>query len=181
MKNILYVLVLTIIILGRTQSAEATMIGDTISGEGAGLTPTQAMISGDEVEFTGLDGWMSFDFDEGTLTMTIAHIGWSAWGSVTFSGFDDVITDFTLDSNTIWGSNTDFLTDYSFTEDSITLNMDSGYSSPDGARAIFTITQGVGSAPVPEPATLSLLGIGIIGLLGGAARKKLKKKAVVKT
>jgi len=31
-------------------------------------------------------------------------------------------------------------------------------------------------APIPEPATLLLMGVGIAGLIGGAAGKKLKKK-----
>jgi len=35
--------------------------------------------------------------------------------------------------------------------------------------------------PVPEPTTVLLMSIGIAGLIGGAARRKLKQKAVVKS
>ena len=43
--------------------------------------------------------------------------------------------------------------------------------------ANITVTE-AGTAPIPEPATIALLGIGIAVLAGGAARRKWKNKAV---
>lgn len=37
-------------------------------------------------------------------------------------------------------------------------------------------TYGFQAEPVPEPSTIALLSVGIVGLLGGAARKKYKRK-----
>jgi len=51
-----------------------------------------------------------------------------------------------------------------------------GWSDPTGAWLSRTV-----SAPVPEPTTIALLGIGLAGLAGAKVRRRQKKKAVYKS
>ena len=57
------------------------------------------------------------------------------------------------------------------------IDTSTGASTLVGPESGFNIggLAGISSAPVPEPATIALLGIGIVGLIGGAAIRKRKQ------
>lgn len=188
------ILAAVVAVAGICSSAQASLIGNTITATGAGLHPTTATI-GSTKEFAisaTTDPWWDqtptyrdyvvFDFGASTLTITtpIQGISWGDWGSYVFSGFTDTITGVTLASEQNFGTSgkNDFVNDLAFTAHSITFDLDSGSSQNKNATLVFNIattSAGGGGNAVPEPTTVALLGLGLLGV-AVSRRKSAKNK-----
>jgi hypothetical protein len=151
-----------------------SLLGDTITSSGYAVNAGSATI-GAGVEFIGIHSYLDFDFGANTLTISSNRYltNWSGFQTNTFSGFDQAITSFSLISNN--GFSADFLTGYSFTSNTITLNMNNGFvPGGNGSTAVFAINE---VAPIPEPETYAMMlaGLGMVGL--AARRRKLRASA----
>jgi len=140
--------------------ARANLIGDTVTVDGIWISPGSATV-GAGIEFSGVAGYINFDFDASSLTITndVLH-QWAGFGNYVFSGFDDIITGVSIAENT--GFSGTIIDNYSFTSNTLTLDMQSGFTSP-GAVLVFDINT---IEPVPEPSNYLLLGTGLVGFAG---------------
>jgi hypothetical protein len=142
--------------------ANPNLIGVTVTATGTDLSPPTATI-GPGIEFTGISGDMNFDFDANSLTVTSQGnlTGWGGFGPYTFSGFTEPITSLSIGSNNGFAGK--IVDNFSFTTDSITLDMSDGSVNSAGGTLVFNINSSTNSVP-DAGSSLAMLGGSLIGL-----------------
>ena len=153
-----------------TTSVDASLIGDTITATGENLfvsgTDLTSTTIDSNIEFTGINSFMNFDFDVNTLTITGTPVLWRGFGDYVFSDFDVNIIGVSILTNT--GFSGTIVDNFSFNSNSITLDMSDSTRSQ-GSTLVYNIQTSL--VVVPIPASIWLFGTGLFGLISMAKRK----------
>lgn len=157
----------SISIVDSVQGSPGDYTGITVNGSSLnfnwGTPPSDVYKNQDLPSHSIYDSWYA------EIAFTFGAVGngniWNIQGGT--GSADGSINDFLVDLTGFWASN----------PDATGIHFDLYTKNPDGSIDKFApfSHDGTATAPVPEPATLTLLGIGLVGLVGSAARRKWKK------
>lgn len=181
-QSCVILLLIGVLFLSSSANAALSLIGDEITVSGL-YAPAPAVIS-DEVEFAVAspefpdDIFFSVNFSESSFEVIVEppNTGFMGMGTYTFTGFKTEILDVQLGRNDGFRTNEPFLHNFSFTSDSISLDMSRGMladiTTPNKAIATFIISLGTSnSSPTPVPGTGLLFASGLLGLAAATRRK----------